>query len=446
MPPFSRKARAAGSGAHRRRPAPAAPALLFSLMLAAAWPLQGRAAIALLQPPKVVDGTRPLTLTLLVSADKANRAFLVPQTIEVVASADLQAPVRLHMERATPGPATVRLRQGEHRIIEYSATVPPTLRGLVRLDAVDIDAAPVLVTLNRAPGPADMPAAAATAAPAPAAAVATSLAPAGDGRAPAPAPVVPVVPVAAAAEPAPVQADLRDQGRLTFHEPMYFMAGGHGGANAKFQLSFKFRVFQGENPNSRSLLDNLYFGYTQFSLWDLASDSHPFRDTNYRPSLFYYLSDTGVHNRAISRLSVAAGLEHESNGLDGDRSRSINTVFVRPTLYLGDLTDWHWSASPKLYYYVEKSDNTNIASYRGYMDLKLAYGKADSWEFAATLRKGTQKYYGSVDAAVTYPLARLVPGTAGYLMAGYFIGYGESLLDYNRKLPWQFRLGYALSR
>ncbi|WP_454720693.1 MULTISPECIES: phospholipase A [Cupriavidus] len=426
----------------RTRPGPAAPALplLFSLMLAAAWPLQGHAAIALLQPPKVVDGTRPLTLTLLVSANQANRAFLVPQTIEVVASADLQAPVRLHMQRATPGPATVRLRQGEHRTIEYSATVPPTLRGLVRLDPVDIDAAPVLVTLNRAPGPEDTPAAPASAA------VAATRAPAEDGHAPAPTAAVPVVPVAASAEPAPVQADLRDQGRLTFNEPMYFMAGGHGGANAKFQLSFKFRVFQGENPNSRSLLDNLYFGYTQFSLWDLAADSHPFRDTNYRPSLFYYLSDTGVHNRAISRLSVAAGLEHESNGLDGDRSRSINTVFARPTFYLGDLTDWHWTVSPKLYYYVEKSDNTNIANYRGYMDLKLAYGKADSWEFAATLRKGTQKYYGSVDTAVTYPLARLVPGTAGYLMAGYFIGYGESLLDYNRKQPWQFRLGYALSR
>jgi outer membrane phospholipase A len=252
--------------------------------------------------------------------------------------------------------------------------------------------------------------------------------------------------VASASQAAPVQPDLRDQGRLTFNDPMYFILGAHDGANAKFQFSFKFRIYQGENPASRGLLENLYFGYTQFSLWDLSGDSRPFRDTNYRPSLFYYLSDTGVHNRAISRLSLATGVEHESNGRDGDQSRSINTVFVKPTFYLGDLTNWHWSISPKLYYYVEKNDNPDIASYRGYMDLKLAYGKPDSWEFAATLRKGTQKYYGSVDAAVTYPLARLIPGTAGYLMAGYFIGYGESLLDYNRKLPWQFRLGYALSR
>ncbi len=408
---------------------PAAPAILLAVALATAWPSTGGAAMALLQPPKVVDGTKPLTLTLLLSADGAQHSFHVPDAVEVIAAADLQAPVRLSMRRITAGPSTLSLPKGEHRTIEYSAALPSSLRGMVRLDPVDIDAAPVLVTLNRAPRADD----------APAAQVATV--PAASGGSPAP-----VVPVAASGQAAPAQPDLQDQGRLTFNDPMYFLVGGHGGANAKFQFSFKFRVFQGENPASRSLLDNLYFGYTQFSLWDLAADSKPFRDTNYRPSLFYYLSDAGVHNRTVSRLSLAAGLEHESNGRDGAQSRSINTVFVKPTFYLGDLSNWHWSVSPKLYYYLEKNDNPGIGRYRGYMDLKLAYGKPDSWEFAATLRKGSQRYYGSIDAQATYPLARLIPGTAGYLMAGYFVGYGESLLDYNRKLPWQFRLGYALSR
>ncbi|MGT2429446.1 phospholipase A [Cupriavidus basilensis] len=437
MPPSTSKPEA-GAGAPIRRFPGARPALLLAISIAAGWPLSSQAAIALLQPPEVVDGTKPLTLTLLLSANSANRSFLVPETLEVMASADLQAPVRLGMRRVTAGPSTIKLRKGEYRTIEYGAELPPNLRGLVRLDPVDIDAAPVLVTLNRAPRADDPPVAQVANTP-----------PAGtapEASAGGASPVVPVVPVASASQAAPVQPDLRDQGRLTFNDPMYFILGAHDGANAKFQFSFKFRIYQGENPASRGLLENLYFGYTQFSLWDLSGDSRPFRDTNYRPSLFYYLSDTGVRNRAISRLSLATGVEHESNGRDGDQSRSINTVFVKPTFYLGDLTNWHWSISPKLYYYVEKNDNPDIASYRGYMDLKLAYGKPDSWEFAATLRKGTQKYYGSVDAAVTYPLARLIPGTAGYLMAGYFVGYGESLLDYNRKLPWQFRLGYALSR
>lgn len=412
--------------------------LLLAGACAATMPNAANAAIALLQPARVVDGTKPLVLKLLVSADTANRNYLVPDDITVTASAGMQPPVRIVMRRVGPGPDTIRLRQGQHRTIEYSGEIPATLRGEVRLDPVDIDAAPVLVTLNRAPEaqPADR-AVAQTRAADKAAEVAAAT---GEEA------VIPVVPPSAATAPTVAETDLRDRDRLSFNEPMYFLVGAHGGANAKFQLSFKYRVFQGENPASKGLLDNLYLGYTQFSLWDLSSESKPFRDTNLRPSVFYYLSDVGVRNNVISRLSVATGLEHESNGRDGEDSRSVNTVFVKPTFYLGDQTDWHWTVTPKAYYYLSKNNNADIAHYRGYMDLKLAYGKPDSWEFAATLRKGTRKSYGSVDAQVTYPLARLLPGTAGYLMAGYFVGYGESLLDYNRKLPWQFRLGYALNR
>src|SRR5437868_10326533 len=124
---------------------------LALLALLALGPAPGHAAIALLQPPRVVDGTRPLILTLLISADTVNRSFLVPDTLDVIASAELQAPVRVAMRRITPGPSTARLRIGEHRLIQYSGQIPETLRGQVRLDPVSLDAAPVLITLNRAP-------------------------------------------------------------------------------------------------------------------------------------------------------------------------------------------------------------------------------------------------------------------------------------------------------
>lgn len=414
---------------------------LLCLSLALAWPLSGQAAVSLLQPPRVIDGTQPLTLTLLISADVGTRRYQVPETLEVAASGDLQAPVKLVLQRVGAGPSIVYLRKGENRTIQYTAKLPPALRGQIRLDASGIDAAPVLVTLNRQPAtpPPAQPAQPATVAATPQP-EATTAAMKGDNA------PVPLVPVATADQPAPSPADLRDSARLSFHDPMYFIAGPHDGANAKFQLSFKYRIFEGENPASKRLIDNLYFAYTQFSLWDLSEQSKPFRDTNYRPSVYYYLSDTGVHNRTISRLSLATGLEHESNGRSGAESRSINTVFFKPTFYIGDQNDWHWRVAPKLYAYLEKGDNPDIAHYRGYMDLGIAYGRPDSWELSATVRKGTWKWYGSVDAQLTYPLARLLPGTAGYLMAGYFIGYGESLLDYNQKMPWQFRIGYALSR
>ena len=403
-------------------------------------PMAAHGAVALLQPPRQIDGTRPLTLTLLVSADATTRRYAVPDSLQVTASGDLAAPIRMELKRVGSGPAVLNLRPGENRTIAYSAEWPADLRGQVRLDVTGIDAAPVLVTLNRAPAPGQTtpPAPGTPAAPAVAATPAAS---APEGKPP----VTPIV-TADNNAPAPVPADLRDAQRLSFNEPMYLMFGAHDGANAKFQISFKYRIFEGKDPNSKSVLDNLYFAYTQFSLWDLAGDSRPFKDTNYRPSLYYYLSDTGVKNSVLSRLSIATGFEHESNGRSGDESRGVNTLFVKPTMYFGDQTDWHWRVAPKLYAYLGKSDNEDIAHYRGYMDLNIAYGKPDSWELAATLRKGTRKGYGSVDTQLTYPLARLLPGTAGFLMAGFFYGYGESLLYYNQKTPWQFRIGYALSR
>jgi outer membrane phospholipase A len=422
----------------------AVPASLRQIALAAAGltaALPAAAAVALQQPPRIVDGTEPLVLNLLVTADAGSRSYAIPDTLGITASADLQAPVQLTMQRQTPGPSVVRLKQGEYRRIAYSVALPPALRGLVRIDAANLDAAPVLITLNR--GPVNAAVARELAQPLPPLVTAKPAPPPADDAA---AGATPVTPVATAPTVAPDALDLAEQGRLSFHDPMYLMFGGRNGFNAKFQLSFKFRVFQPDAPASRRFIDNLYFGYTQFSLWDLGQESAPFRDTNYKPSVFYYLADTGVRGGALLRLSLATGFEHESNGRDGEQSRAINTLFVKPTFYFGNLNDWHLAVTPKAYVYLSRTGNSDIAKYRGFADLRLAYGKPDSWEFATTLRKGTRRWYGSADTQITYPLSRLVPGTAGYLMFGYFTGFGESLLDYNHKLASQFRIGFSLSR
>jgi len=120
---------------------------------------------------------------------------------------------------------------------------------------------------------------------------------------------------------------------LTENEPVYFIMGTRGGTNARFQLSFKYRLFDrglgwgGEQP----WLTGFYFGYTQASLWNLSSDSKPFRDTSYRPSLFWAWKRTDDKTWIDG---LRAGYEHESNGKDFEQSRSIDTVFARP--------EWRW--------------------------------------------------------------------------------------------------------
>ena len=122
---------------------------------------------------------------------------------------------------------------------------------------------------------------------------------------------------------------------LSENDPMYFVIGTRGGTTARFQLSFKYRLFDFDAGfgQERPWLSGLYFGYTQNSLWDLESESKAFRDTSYQPSLFWKWERTEEQPRLLID-GARLGLEHESNGGQGERSRSINTAFVRP--------EWRW--------------------------------------------------------------------------------------------------------
>jgi outer membrane phospholipase A len=52
-----------------------------------------------------------------------------------------------------------------------------------------------------------------------------------------------------------------------------------------------------------------------------------------------------------------------------------------------------------------------------------------------------------VQLDLSYPLKTATLGNlGGYLHLQYFNGYGESLLDYNRKVRPQFRIGLMITR
>ncbi len=238
--------------------------------------------------------------------------------------------------------------------------------------------------------------------------------------------------------------------KFALHEPLYFTLGWRGGTTARFQLSFRYRFFGADDPSDRGdlLAGHLWFGYTQTSLWDIAAQSSPFRDTSYRPSVFWLKRDIGAPWLGLRQVGLAAGFEHESNGRGGEDSRSLNVFFVRPILVLGETRGYTWTFSPKLYTYLgDLSDNPDIAGYRGYADLLLEVEKPDSWGFALLGRRGTTGHHGSVQLDVSYPLDRLFGGGIdSYVHLQVFWGWGESLLDYDRKGPTQVRLGLMLVR
>ena len=237
---------------------------------------------------------------------------------------------------------------------------------------------------------------------------------------------------------------------LSPDEPLYIVFGWREGANAKLQLSFKYRFL---NPEGRltegvPFFSRIYFGYTQTTLWDLGEPSAPFYDTSYRPSLFYRHEQLAVWKKGRAWLWGQVGVEHESNGQGGEDSRSLNTIYVQPVLELDRaIGSAHLSVEPRLWAYVgDLSENPDIAEYRGYGRLRLAVTGRAEWQVAATGQIGTSGK-GSIQIDLTYPMDRILLRTFdAYLYAQYFNGWSESLLSYDQRLPWQLRLGIAVVR
>lgn len=414
----------------------AAPASLLSIVAVAfglglCWTGTAHATVAVLQPVREAASQQPLELTLLYSDDdKQTLTIDVPKSLNVTLTNGDLPPKPLALQREANVPDTLTLRPGQYRKVRYSAPWPETARGTVKVDPVGFDSSPMLITLNRGDKQAQV--------------VAAEHA---EAQAKTPQQLASAESAANTSAIPTTTSDRMLSGRLSTFEPMYF-ADGQGSDNlAKFQFSFKYRLMLPDDPRSRGFLDNLYLAYTQTSIWDLSAESAPFRDTSYQPQVFYYLQDTGWKSSLFSRMGVAAGIGHESNGKSGADSRAINIAFVRPTWDFGDVNSNHLTLSPKIYYYITKNGNEDIQDYRGYVDLLVKYGSPDSWQLAATLRKGTKAKYGSVDAQFTYPLAKLINSAwGGYLWVGYFNGYGEDILDYNQRQHWIARIGYSIAR
>ena len=127
-----------------------------------------------------------------------------------------------------------------------------------------------------------------------------------------------------------------------------------------------------------------------------------------------------------------------------DDSRSLNIAFARPIFTFGDISKYHWTVAPKVYAYLEKTDNSDIPDYRGYVDLLVKFGKPDALELTATLRKGTKRAYGSAQLDATYMIARIFPRVGAFPHVQYFYGYGETLLEYDRNVDSQVRVGLTI--
>lgn len=227
------------------------------------------------------------------------------------------------------------------------------------------------------------------------------------------------------------------------YEPIYFDAGTKDGTNARFQISFKYRLSSPSDENNPSFMDHWYLGYTQTSLWDLEGTSKPFIDTTYNPSLFWrHESLWQSHDKSLY-AGLSTGVEHKSNGKGGADSRSINDAFIQPELNYRFNGGSTLTFAPRIKGYFAKNENPDYADYAGYVDWKLRWAQDNGLVLTGLYRQGKQGR-NSAQFEAAWPLRRTFLNMNGYLHVQYFRGYGETLLGYNQSSGSQVRVGLSL--
>lgn len=193
----------------------------------------------------------------------------------------------------------------------------------------------------------------------------------------------------------------------------------------KFQYSFKVPI------GRRFLLgnDQLYFGYTQLSLWQAYNGdlSSPFRENNYQPELLWTipLREPIFHGRLNH---IVLGLNHQSNGQSGELSRSWNRATFDTAW-----ADEDWAVALRLWYRFKESsaedDNPDIERYLGYGNIQVGY-RWDKYRFTGIFSNNLRRdeNHTSVDISLSMPVSSKLRG-----FIQYYNGYGETLIDYNHR-------------
>jgi len=188
---------------------------------------------------------------------------------------------------------------------------------------------------------------------------------------------------------------------------------------------------------SAGAMDSFWFAYSQQSYWQLFTPdiSRPFRSTDHEPELMY------VHPLEASlagwRLRYGGlGVVHHSNGQSLPYSRSWNRVYLMAGAENGNVQVrgriWRRIGEDPV-----DDDNPRISDYFGRGELQATWRpRGGENRFIATARHSLAKAgRGSLRLEWFRTLWDGGEGPAGGLQlhTQLFTGYGDTLLDYNRR-------------
>ncbi len=216
----------------------------------------------------------------------------------------------------------------------------------------------------------------------------------------------------------------------------------------RIQLSVRTKIAQGLLTQGHpTLKDSVWFGYTQQSYWQLFTPeiSRPFRTTDHEPEVMYVYPTTAQLPGGWKWRYSGLGLVHQSNGQSKPLSRSWNRVYLMTGMELGN----SFSVNARLWKRVPESagsdDNPGISDYIGRGELSAFWNVNKDNTLSATLRHSlSSSARGSLRLEWMQAVGSTLGGKSNLrLHTALFSGYGDSMIDYNRKRT-VFSVGLSL--
>lgn len=202
--------------------------------------------------------------------------------------------------------------------------------------------------------------------------------------------------------------------------------------NVKFQISVSQRLTRSTLPFGTYL----YLFYTQKVFWNVLENSLPMTDLNFNPGIGL-TKPLFSKNRYIGKVTLMA--EHESNGRDGDASRSWNKISLSANVMIDPMLMVHGKIWIPI---IDGENNRDILDYCGLYQVGLQmFSRNRRFNAGVTLvkRRGWSLSYNTT-IELSY---RLWKRDNQFLFLQYYNGYGEGLLEYN-KFHSQLRIGIVI--
>ena len=213
--------------------------------------------------------------------------------------------------------------------------------------------------------------------------------------------------------------------------------------DAKIELSVRTKIAKGlltSGDDDDSNHDSLWFAYSQKSYWQVFNKdlSRPFRSTDFEPEAIYIYPHQIALPFGFNYRLTGAGVVHQSNGQSLPLSRSWNRAYLFGAAEKQIGPSSHLTLQAKVWRRFRESavddDNPGIENFVGRGEFSADWQINPRNSLGVTVKHSLRSEARGSTRVDWFVVPKSSPTYSGLRYhVQLFTGYGDSLLDYNRR-------------